>query len=140
MVARRKSKPEGDPSLEAGASPTLPSAPDPEPKPRRARAAAKDKTARRPPSTTARTRRSKKTEVAAAPAPKKSSRRTPQRRKAAAPTEEAAPAIAPSQLSPEERYRMIQDAAYYIAERHGFEGEPISFWLEAERQVNENNP
>jgi len=48
----------------------------------------------------------------------------------------AAPAAA-DPLSPEDRYRMICDAAYYIAERRGFApGDPMADWLEAERQVD----
>ena len=44
--------------------------------------------------------------------------------KAAAPKVAAAPAkVAPT---PEERYRMIEEAAYYVAERHGFSGGPGS--------------
>jgi len=36
---------------------------------------------------------------------------------------------------PEERYRMVQQAAYYIAERHKFNGHPMDFWSEAEAQI-----
>jgi cell division septation protein DedD len=36
---------------------------------------------------------------------------------------------------PQERYNMVQVAAYYIAERNGFNGNPMSFWEEAEKQV-----
>ena len=50
--------------------------------------------------------------------------------KAAAAKKPAAKVAAPKavvskkpEVSPEERYRMIQDAAYYIAERHGFKGD-----------------
>lgn len=35
----------------------------------------------------------------------------------------------------EERHKMIQDAAYFIAERNNFAGDPHSFWLEAEAQL-----
>lgn len=38
--------------------------------------------------------------------------------------------------SPEERYRMIQEAAYYIAERHGFNGDSAYFWSQAEAEIN----
>ena len=33
-------------------------------------------------------------------------------------------------------YKMIQDAAYFIAEHTNFYGDPQSFWLEAETQIN----
>lgn len=39
-------------------------------------------------------------------------------------------------VSPEQRYRMIQDAAYYIAERHGFTGDNHAFWLQAEQEID----
>jgi hypothetical protein len=37
--------------------------------------------------------------------------------------------------SPEERYRMVQLAAYYIAEKHGFQGRPDWHWVVAEREI-----
>ncbi|OGS72621.1 MAG: hypothetical protein A2063_00645 [Gallionellales bacterium GWA2_60_142] len=51
-------------------------------------------------------------------------------RKAAAP--KAKKAATPS---PEERYRMVETAAYFIAERHGFQGNSTEHWVEAERQI-----
>ncbi len=39
-------------------------------------------------------------------------------------------------LTPEERYRMIQEAAYYVAERHGFNGDSAYFWSLAEAEIN----
>lgn len=50
----------------------------------------------------------------------------------------AAPAAAPDKpkISPEERYKMIQEAAYYIAERHGFNGDSAYFWSQAEAEIN----
>jgi hypothetical protein len=33
-------------------------------------------------------------------------------------------------------YKMIQDAAYFIAEHNNFYGDPQSFWLKAETQIN----
>jgi Tfp pilus assembly protein PilV len=41
-------------------------------------------------------------------------------------------------VSDEARYKMIQDAAYYLAERRGFApGHAQEDWAEAERQVDE---
>lgn len=37
--------------------------------------------------------------------------------------------------TPEERYRMVQTAAYFIAERHGFEGDATEHWAAAEREI-----
>ena len=46
-----------------------------------------------------------------------------------------APGLAPT---PEERWKMISDAAYYIAEKRGFlGGDPAQDWCEAERQIEE---
>lgn len=40
-------------------------------------------------------------------------------------------------VTPEERYHMIAEAAYYIAERRGFLGGDLEAdWLEAEREID----
>ena len=39
-------------------------------------------------------------------------------------------------LSPEQRYKMIEEAAYYVAERHGFSGDSAYFWSLAEAEIN----
>jgi hypothetical protein len=46
----------------------------------------------------------------------------------------AAPKMQP--LSPEERYKQIEQAAYFIAERHGFNGDSAYFWSLAEAEIN----
>ncbi|HQR50135.1 MAG TPA: DUF2934 domain-containing protein [Methylophilaceae bacterium] len=61
-------------------------------------------------------------------------------KKAAAPKAAAAkkPAAAKKVVAArgaEERYRMVEVAAYYIAERNGFAGDPTVFWTEAEAQI-----
>ncbi len=38
-------------------------------------------------------------------------------------------------ISPEEHYRMVQEAAYYIAEKSGFSGDSQQFWVQAEAQI-----
>lgn len=35
----------------------------------------------------------------------------------------------------EERYRMVETAAYFIAERHGFQGRSDEHWAAAEREI-----
>ena len=57
--------------------------------------------------------------------------------KAAPKAVEAKPA-APKKpvLSPEERYKRIEQAAYYIAERHGFNGDSAYFWSLAEAEID----
>lgn len=43
-------------------------------------------------------------------------------------------------LSNKDRYEMIQYAAYLIAERNAFVGDPNVFWAEAEAQINDAKP
>lgn len=38
-------------------------------------------------------------------------------------------------ISPEERYRMVEVAAYYLAESNGFGGSPVGYWTAAEVQI-----
>ena len=40
-----------------------------------------------------------------------------------------------AQPTPEERYRMVQTAAYFIAERDGFCGCPTEYWVAAEIEI-----
>lgn len=45
---------------------------------------------------------------------------------------------APPQVDSELRYRMISEAAYLIAERHGFDSNrSLDDWLEAEAQIDQ---
>ncbi len=45
---------------------------------------------------------------------------------------------AQKRLSAEERYQMIAEAAYFIAERRGFQpGDPKEDWLEAEKEISQ---
>lgn len=37
--------------------------------------------------------------------------------------------------TPEERYRMVETAAYFIAEKHGFQGRSDEHWAAAERAI-----
>lgn len=39
-------------------------------------------------------------------------------------------------VSAEKRYKMIQDAAYYLAEKSGFSGNTLDHWTKAEKQIN----
>jgi hypothetical protein len=48
------------------------------------------------------------------------------------PTTANRPAAKPS---PEERYRMVETAAYFIAEQHGFQGRSDEHWAAAERAI-----
>lgn len=61
-------------------------------------------------------------------------------KKPAAPKAAAKPAAkktaAKKAASPAERYKMVEVAAYYIAERNGFVGDSQAFWAEAEIQIS----
>ncbi len=37
--------------------------------------------------------------------------------------------------TPEQRYKMIQDAAYFMAEKNGFAGGAMDYWIAAEAQI-----
>ncbi len=47
----------------------------------------------------------------------------------------SAPAKASSTPTPEQRYRMVQDAAYFIAERNGFKAGSMDYWIAAEIEI-----
>lgn len=80
---------------------------------------------------------------AAAPAPEK---KAPAKKVAPSPVIEADPPPAPTECaalpgasgkpSPEERYRMVQSAAYFIAEKDGFQGRDTDYWVRAEREIS----
>ena len=56
-----------------------------------------------------------------------------------APAPEPAPVTAPApkakSITAEQRYKMIQEAAYYIAQRKGFKSDPLLDWEEAEADI-----
>lgn len=70
----------------------------------------------------------KKESVEKAPAKKAAAK------KVAAPKSAAKQAIA--QPSAQERYRMVETAAYYIAERSGFQGCTSEHWAQAEVEIS----
>jgi hypothetical protein len=46
-------------------------------------------------------------------------------------------AVKKPSITPEERWKMISDAAYYIAEKRGFQNNnPEADWLQAEAQID----
>ncbi len=47
------------------------------------------------------------------------------------------PAKSPARvISPEERYMMIQTAAYFLAEKQHFQADPADIWVQAEQEVD----
>ena len=61
-------------------------------------------------------------------------KKTPVKKAAAASTKPAAKKTV-AQPTPEERYCMVQTAAYFIAERNGFGGCPTEYWVTAELEI-----
>ncbi len=47
-----------------------------------------------------------------------------------------APAARGKSVTAEQRYKMIQEAAYFIAQRKGFTSDPLLDWEEAEAEIN----
>ena len=47
-----------------------------------------------------------------------------------------APAKTKSAPTPELRYKMVQEAAYYLAEKNGFSGNSQEYWAQAEIQIS----
>ena len=43
--------------------------------------------------------------------------------------------IASAMPSPEQRYRMVQASAYFLAEKDGFQGPAAHYWALAEREI-----
>ncbi|HRT05326.1 MAG TPA: DUF2934 domain-containing protein [Kiritimatiellia bacterium] len=82
----------------------------------------------------------KKSPAKKAAAPKAAAAKKPAAKAApaapAAPAAKVAPPAKKPAISPEQRYKMIQDAAYFIAERHGFNGDSAYFWSLAEAEIN----
>lgn len=68
-------------------------------------------------------------------APRASAKKAASRKKSA-PRRSSGKSTPKRQVSAEERYRMIQEAAYLRAEREGFEVDPHKCWLAAEAEVD----
>ena len=69
----------------------------------------------------------------AAPVPKAPAIAAPGVAAAAAAVTSTAPKTA---ISPEQRRRMVAEAAYYRAQRRGFRGDPVRDWTEAEAEID----
>lgn len=87
------------------------------------------------------TGKSRKTSADKASAsPKKPRTRTttdvPAAKKTSARRSTAAAAPGKNQMSAEERYRMVEVAAYFLAERNHFKGNPVEYWTQAEAQIS----
>ncbi|HDL77686.1 MAG TPA: DUF2934 domain-containing protein [Lentisphaerae bacterium] len=74
----------------------------------------------------------KKTTGSSTGARKKATRKATRRTATAAGTRRTRKTI-----TNEERYKMIQTAAYLRAEKNGFSGDPVQYWLEAEKEIDD---
>ncbi len=73
---------------------------------------------------------------AKAPAVKKPpEKKIPEKKTPAIRVKPATPDKTVTRPTPEERYRMVETAAYFIAEQHGFQGRSDEHWAAAERQI-----
>ena len=81
---------------------------------------------------------SSKTTVEPAVAPAAKPTKAPAKPRATRSSKSAASAVSNAiQLTPEERHRVVAEAAYVIAERRGFAGgSPIEDWLQAEADID----
>lgn len=70
--------------------------------------------------------------TAKAPSAAKAPKKTAAPKKAAAPVAKAKT----GKMGAEEHYRMVEVAAYFIAERNNFAGHPVDYWAEAEKQID----
>lgn len=57
--------------------------------------------------------------------------------KAAKPATSRKKNVKPAITTSEDRYKMIEVAAYYVAEKNGFGQEPLNYWLQAEKQIDQ---
>jgi len=64
-----------------------------------------------------------------------SGKKAPAIKAMATPAKPAGNQQAMAKPTPEERYRMVETAAYFIAERHGFQGRSDEHWAAAEIEV-----
>ena len=75
------------------------------------------------------------TKSAAAAKPKAAAKPVAAKKAPAAKKPVAAKKSATASLSHEERYVRVQTAAYYLAEKEGFTGNPLEHWAAAEVQI-----
>ena len=74
-----------------------------------------------------------KTTVKKTAAPKKTAAKKPAAKKT---TTKKTRTAKPRKISAEEHYKMVEVAAYYIAEQNDFQGSSIDFWVAAEIEVS----
>lgn len=71
----------------------------------------------------------------ATPAPKVAAKKATNIDTGPTKVKKAAPAKIWVKPTPEERYRMVETAAYFLAERNNFQGDPTGYWAAAEIEI-----
>jgi uncharacterized protein involved in outer membrane biogenesis len=97
--------------------------------------AAPDKSERKSAKTAASKAATKKAASSAKPAAKKTKPAAGINTKTNSAAKKSA-AIKTGSMSAEERYRMTEVAAYFMAERNNFSGNPVEYWQAAEAQIS----
>lgn len=87
------------------------------------------------------TKKAPATKAAAKPKAAAAKKETSTTKKASAPKTTAAkkPAAKKTKAATsdlEQRYKLIEVAAYFIAEKNGFVGNPVDYWIAAELQIS----
>jgi len=62
---------------------------------------------------------------------------SPKKTASAKPAASAKTKSSARKISAEERYKMTEVAAYFLAERNGFKGNPVEYWEQAEAQISQ---
>ena len=75
--------------------------------------------------------------AAARPAEAAAKKTAPKKTAAAKPAAPAKTKSSTRKISAEERYKMTEVAAYFLAERNGFKGNPVEYWEQAEAQISQ---
>jgi hypothetical protein len=81
------------------------------------------------------TTKTRTAETAKQPAAQKPVAKKPAAQTAAIREKPATPQKKVTKPTPEERYRMVETAAYFIAEQHGFQGRSDERWAQAEHEI-----
>lgn len=81
------------------------------------------------------TSKSKTAKSATVTTAKKSTAKKPVAKKTTSAKAKPASTEKKAKPTPEERYRMVETAAYFIAEQHGFQGRSDEHWAAAEREI-----
>lgn len=79
---------------------------------------------------------SKKSTAKKAAAPKADASKTPAKKTAGKTATPSKKTSSPSIVTSAKRLQMIEETAYYIAEKNGFYGHSIEYWLAAEKEVD----